>query len=276
MDLSDTYPELKIVAVGAVNTARQVVQYDSEMRRRLAEIHVPLMNDTEIAKIVSNGCKLLGVQIDEELIADICHHSNGVASICHQLCSLMCEEMDIYGTISELDEVSFDYSNISYAISEYLELESDTIKRAFDNSLKLKDSDEIIYSLSRVEQNGAKVTELQAELRSRNISYKEKQIVNILENLITEKYGELIKYDEDSHKYSFSDPFYRTFALAFFKYKDEENTKKRLTQSELNDILNSAFGEMRKDLSVSQGIATKNPLNDKESAKANKTIKELS
>lgn len=272
MDLSDTYPELKIVAVGAVNTARQVVQYDSEMRRRLAEIHVPLMNDAEIAKIVSNGCYLLNIQIDSELIDDICHHSNGVASICHQLCSLMCEEMDIYNTISELDDISFDFSNISYAVSEYLELESDTIKRAFDNSLKLKDSDDIIYSLSRVDQNGAKVTELLAELQSRDLRYSEKQIIKVLENLINERYGELIKYDEDSHKYSFSDPFYRTFALAFFKYKDEENTKKRLTQAELNDILNSAFGAMRKNLSVSQGIATKKTLNDKEATKASKTI----
>ena len=38
MDLSDEYPELKIIALGAVDTARQVVDYDHEMRNRVAEV----------------------------------------------------------------------------------------------------------------------------------------------------------------------------------------------------------------------------------------------
>lgn len=272
MDLSDVYPELKIVAVGAVNTARQVVQYDSEMRRRLAEIHVPLMTNDEIGKIVDNGCNMLNVQISDDLIKDISHHSNGVASICHQLCALMCEELDIFTTISRFDDISFDYSNVTYAISEYLELESDTIKRAFDNALKLKDSDDIIYALSAAEQTGTKLEQIHRTLLSKELRYTEKQISSILEKLLLEKYGELVKYDEDSHKFSFSDPFYRTFSLAYFKYKDEENTKKSLTQSELYDIINSAFGVMRRELSVSQGLK-KGETRDDDKKRANKSIK---
>jgi hypothetical protein len=272
MDLSDVYPELKIVAVGAVNTARQVVQYDSEMRRRLAEIHIPLMTDEEIGKIVDNGCHMLNVKISEELIQDISHHSNGVASICHQLCALMCEELDIFHTILTFDDISFDYSNVTYAVSEYLELESDTIKRAFDNALKLKDSDDIIYALSTVKQTGAKLEEIHATLTSRELRYSEQQISSILDKLLLEKYGELVKYDEDSHKFSFSDPFYRTFALAYFKYKDEENTKKSLSASEMRDILNSAFGVMRRELSVSQGLQ-KGKTNEDDKKRANKALK---
>lgn len=269
MDLSDVYPELKIVAVGAVNTARQVIQYDSEMRRRLTEIHVPLMTNDEIGEIVNNGCKMLNVQISDDLIKDISHHSNGVASICHQLCALMCEELDIFTTISMFDDISFDYSNVTYAISEYLELESDTIKRAFDNALKLKDSDDVIYALSAVEQTGAKLDQIHATLLSRELRYTEKQISSILEKLLLEKYGELVKYDEDSHKFSFSDPFYRTFSLAYFKYKDEENTRKNLTQSEIQDIINSAFGVMRRELSVSQGL-NKGKTREDDKKRANK------
>ncbi len=272
MDLSDTYPELKIVAVGAVNTARQVVQYDSEMRRRLAEIHVPLMTDDEISKIVNNGCHMLNVKISKDLIQDISHHSNGVASICHQLCALMCEELDIFRTISPCDKISFDYSNVTYAVSEYLELESDTIKRAFDNALKLKDSDDIIYALSAVDQAGAKLEKIHETLKSRELRYSEKQISSILDKLLLEKYGELVKYDEDSHKFSFSDPFYRTFSLAYFKYKDEENTKKSLTASEIHDIINSAFGVMKRELSVSQGLQ-KGIAHDEAKKRANKSHK---
>jgi Holliday junction resolvasome RuvABC ATP-dependent DNA helicase subunit len=252
MDLSDNYPELKIIAVGAVNTAREVVQFDAEMKRRLAEIYIPLMTDLEIQKIIKNGAKFLNLIVTKDISDDICHHSNGVASICHQLCALMCEELDVYQTLSERDTISFDYSNLTYAVTEYLQLESDTIKRSFDNALKLEDSDDIIYELSRVTQNGVKVESIVEGLNSREIRIEANQVSKILENLLTEKYGELVKYDEDSHRYSFSDPFYKTFSLAYFSQPDSYN-KKRISESEKHNILNSAFKSMKRSLSVSQG-----------------------
>ena len=51
MDLADEYEELKIIALGAVGTARQVVEYDPEMRNRIAEIPVELMTEKEIESI---------------------------------------------------------------------------------------------------------------------------------------------------------------------------------------------------------------------------------
>jgi hypothetical protein len=252
MDLSDKYPELKIIAVGAVNTAREVVQFDAEMRRRLAEIYIPLMTDIEIAKVIKNGARFLNLNVTQDICDDICHHSNGVASICHQLCALMCEELDVYYTVSETDKISLEYSNLTYAVTEYLELESDTIKRSFDNALKLKDSDDIIYELSKVNQNGVKVEGIVQGLNFRGIRIEANVVSKILENLLTEKYGELVKYDEDSHRYSFSDPFYKTFSLAYFAQPDAYK-KSRITKSEKHDMLNSAFKNMKRSLSVSQG-----------------------
>ena len=43
MDMADEYPALKIIAIGAVDTARLVVECDPEMRNRVSEIKVPLM-----------------------------------------------------------------------------------------------------------------------------------------------------------------------------------------------------------------------------------------
>lgn len=59
MDMADDYDDLKIVAIGAVDTARQVVEYDPEMRNRVAEVHVPLMTDDEIRSIAKKGEALL-------------------------------------------------------------------------------------------------------------------------------------------------------------------------------------------------------------------------
>ena len=47
MDKSADYPYLKIIALGAVNTGREVVEYDTEMRNRVSEIEVTLMKDPE-------------------------------------------------------------------------------------------------------------------------------------------------------------------------------------------------------------------------------------
>ena len=43
MDTAADFKEGKVVAIGAVDSAREVIQYDPEMRNRVAEIAVPLM-----------------------------------------------------------------------------------------------------------------------------------------------------------------------------------------------------------------------------------------
>ena len=82
VNLSIKYKDLKLIALGAVNTARQVVKSDKEMRRRISEIHVDLMAKNEIKDIVKKGCEALNVVISDDLQDDIANHSNGLASIC--------------------------------------------------------------------------------------------------------------------------------------------------------------------------------------------------
>ncbi len=98
MDLSDEYSDLKIVAIGAVNTARQVVQYDDEMRNRVAEIHVALMTENEIENIVSKGEEALNIIFGNDFKSLIANYSNGLASVCHHLCLYMCEIVGINET----------------------------------------------------------------------------------------------------------------------------------------------------------------------------------
>ncbi len=77
MDLSATFPTLKIICVGAEDTARQVIQYDSEMKNRVSEIKVPLMTSEEISQIVTRGFDLLNIKINYPLMCDdIYYYSN--------------------------------------------------------------------------------------------------------------------------------------------------------------------------------------------------------
>ena len=143
MDMSDKYEDLKIIAIGAVNTAREVVQYDDEMSQRITEINVELMNSDEIAEIIHKGCDALNIRIGKELRDDIVRYSNGLASACHKICYILCDSADIYSTINT--PVRFNHSDLQNAISEYICDTSDTIKSAFDKALKLKGAEEVLW-----------------------------------------------------------------------------------------------------------------------------------
>jgi len=52
MDMANDFHNLKIIIIGAVGSAREVVELDSEMLNRISEIEVPLMTEEETNKIL--------------------------------------------------------------------------------------------------------------------------------------------------------------------------------------------------------------------------------
>jgi len=98
MDMADQYSDLKIIAVGAVHTARQIVEADSEMTNRVSEIHVPLMDDRELINIIEKGEALLNFNVRPNVTRGVVRYSNGLASVCHQLCLNICFAAGIYET----------------------------------------------------------------------------------------------------------------------------------------------------------------------------------
>lgn len=239
VNLSVTYPDLKIIALGAVNTARQVVKSDKEMRRRITEIHVELMDNEEIKQIISKGCAALNINIDDELQNDIAHHSNGLASICHKICYLMCSAALINETIK--DSVSFSAEDLHNALCEYISDEEDTIRDAFDSALKIERVEPTLRILSAQNISGAHVDDLFQWSKEHMIKITKSKLKEDLEKLEKEEFGELLKLEENSQKYSFTDPFYRGFAMAYFEQKDSSLQKKRMTDKDMIELFNNAF-----------------------------------
>jgi len=62
-DVSANYPDVKTISIGATETARQVVEYDPEMRNRVSELLVPLMTHDELSEIIINGQDLLNIDM---------------------------------------------------------------------------------------------------------------------------------------------------------------------------------------------------------------------
>lgn len=240
MDLSDDYPKLKIIALGAKNTAREVVELDDEMQRRVAEIYVPLMLDSEIKEIVINGGKLLNITITKSTIEDVIKHSHGVASICHQLSALMCEFADIDNTADSGTDIELHYDHFNYAVSEYIEQESDSLKSAFQKAFKITGAYKVITCLSENLTDGICFDEIFVFINENfdDIELDEAALSNVLQELNNIENGFILLYDDNSETYSFRDPFYKIFAGIFLR---EKGTVKKPNMKQLEDIFNKAL-----------------------------------
>jgi energy-coupling factor transporter ATP-binding protein EcfA2 len=232
MDMADEFSTLKIIALGAVDTARQVVEYDGEMKNRVAEISVPLMGDDEIKEIILKGQKLLNIGIEVGLVNGISSYSNGMASVCHHLCLNLCTSQEIYETTSEKYEM--DVNSLQDALIIYLEESSDTLKKAFDSAFKAKrikkydNARLIIKAISELPQEGALRSEIYERIKQDERSYPSGNLTVFLNQLCREGESPLIKYDGISGKYSFKDPIYRVFAMVYF----ERNKPKKYGRSD--------------------------------------------
>lgn len=222
MDLSDDYAELKIVAIGAVDTARQVVEYDSEMRYRIAEIHVGLMTEEEILSIIRKGEQALNVKFSPEIKKTVARHSNGLASVCHHLCLNMC---DAAGVLTTVDGEAYQLTrqDCEAAVKTYVEEASDSIKSAFGKALKprrkndINNTEVILRAIIEMQDSGAARFDILRRIHKSHPAYLDRTLKSYLAKLCTADYGGILRFDSASGVFSFSDPIYRAYALAMYK-----------------------------------------------------------
>jgi len=228
MDLSDRWPSLKIIAIGAVDTARLVVQYDSEMSNRVSEIEVPLMSAAELRGILSKGEDLLNISISPDVKREITLLSNGLASVCHSLGLGLCRALALVETADV--KVAIGETELQKAIVEYIEDSGDSLKSIFDKALYRKKHGKfdnfkiVIEGLARIPQEGGTKGDILQYILVNHPGYPQSNLQYCLKELQTEERSELVRYDQNSGRYSFSNPFYRAYALAFFN-KNKSATK---------------------------------------------------
>ena len=136
VDEANEFPDLRLIALGAVATAREVVAYDSDMKSRVAQIHVPLMDDDEIRRIVELGESELNVSFPQTMKDDIVRYSNGLATVCHQLALNTCDAAGVYETCATRETLSS--NDFGRALENYVDDESDSLTEIFDRALLQK------------------------------------------------------------------------------------------------------------------------------------------
>lgn len=213
-DLAASFPDVKIVTVGATETARQVVEYDPEMVNRVSELLVPLMNEEELQAILVNGQRLLHLDLSA-LIDPIVQHSVGVASVCHQLALNVCLEKSI--VVTSYDDVALTEDDLRPAIERYIRESSDTLKAAFDKALKrhkvrkYDNTRMILQAVASGPLDGMLHADIMAVIRRGNPDYPPGNLTLYLAQLTSDERGAILRRGVDG-RYRFIDPLHHTFA----------------------------------------------------------------
>jgi len=218
-DTAADFPSVKVIAIGAVGTAREVIQYDPEMRNRVAEIAVPMMTVDELKAILLKGEELLKIKFGEHK-DQIAKYSSGMGAVCHQLALNICNTANIRGTCEK--ETWITNGQFKDAIKRYVDDSSDTLKTVFDIALKQErsrtfDNTRIILgALTLLGDKGGTHAQILKKIREGSPQYPTGNLTTYLGELQTAKRGQIIRCDTASGEFFFSDPLYLAYAQCMF------------------------------------------------------------
>lgn len=224
----------KIICIGAVCSPRELLSLDTNLSTRVDQIKVPLLTDKEIKEIIVNGCKLLNVEFSDRLSNNLVSYSNNIGALAHSMCYDICYDADIKKTTlikKKIKDASF-----NIAIQGYIDKNSDTFKQTYDLiTAKNKTAWYILKSLNTHSNESISFQKLRDRINPKNKKISDSDIQNALEDLQQPPYG-IIRFDEDSEKYSFSTPFWKAFIRIQMDIEQAEvNQKKKRSNALLLD-----------------------------------------
>jgi Cdc6-like AAA superfamily ATPase len=107
--LSDNAPNVTVLLVGVAQSVTDLIGIHPSNERCIRQIHLPRMSAEEIALIIDNGMKTLGLTVDPFVRLDIIEFSNGFPHYAHLLSK--------YAVKSALSSASLDVARIHFDLS---------------------------------------------------------------------------------------------------------------------------------------------------------------
>lgn len=246
-DTGADYEDVRLILVGAVDSARLVVKYDGEMKNRVAEIEVPVLSDAELSAIISNGSRLLN--IDMSLVQkDIVRFSSGLGSVCHRLALDCCREAGVYE--HQQDPQNIEPGHLRNAVTRYIETSSDSLRAIFEDAVERKrvrkfDNGRLILkALALGSRAGMNHAEILAEIQKEEPDYRPSNLTTYLNRMIV---GDGAILRQSGKTYRFAEPVYRSYAQFRFHGEVQDDV-----QAELNDkhFTDNELYEIFKDLEI--------------------------
>ena len=223
VDISNDYPNTKILCIGAADTAHEIIQLDSNLKNRVDEIHVPLLNDEEIKQIVERGCELLNITMSTDLVDKIVYYSYRLASIAHQMCYVMCSSNGIEAE-KVISKIEIDDEKFSIAVKDYINSNSDTFKSVYYESTKESLGWYILKTFAEHGNEKLSFVEIVQRVSTRSHYFSSDEIKEKLDEFITTENGP-VHYIQSYDRYTLSSPFLKAFLKMQLAIEKSEREK---------------------------------------------------
>jgi len=244
MDTSYDYPEVRIIATGAVDSPRKILQHDNELENnRLSEIYIPLMSNDELTQIILKGEELLNIVFDENIIEIIVSFANGLPSFVHQLCLNMCFNRNIL--VTQQEAVRLELSDLEMSLKNYMNTHKDTLKYQIQKAIgKTKENSInhrklILQSLSEIDFREYYPKEIKTKIASNKPGYRNNNLSYYLKDLCSPRRSSILRYNKELGRYCFSSPILKAYAdynLNNHDYLAYENPFADITQLLIDQV----------------------------------------
>ena len=94
----------------------------------------PCITEDEIRKVITNGCNLLNLDIDPELLTNISYYSSRIASTAHQMCLDICLARHIKHRQSRI--VKLTASDFNTAVQAYVRENEGSFSYAYEVAVR--------------------------------------------------------------------------------------------------------------------------------------------
>lgn len=236
IDSANEYPNVKIVCIGAVGTARELIELDSNLNSRIAELLVPLMTNSQIESIIKKGMDLLNVKMEQSLIDKIIYYSNNLASITHQMCYDICYDTGIKKM--RVFKKTLKENSFKVAVNSYVRKNSDTFSKIYDSVISSPFGWNVLKKFDFTEKEYLSFDEILKSMPKERKTL-DGELEEFMSQLGTPEYEEIIRYDRNSKKYSISSPFFRAFLkMKLALEKNEVSERNRHKNRKKNKLYN--------------------------------------
>jgi len=234
IDSANDFPCVKIICIGAVGTARELVSLDTNLYPRVSELYVPLLDQKEIKQIINVGCKCLHIEMSESLIEKIVFYSNQLASLTHQMCYEICSKNQVKCT--KFLKRHIDDDQFKSAIQGYIETNSDTLKGIYESITKNKLVWYILKTVVTVEKESLTFDEIKSRINNKRHSFDDDSIIAELKKLSEESVG-ILRFNSNSEKFYIATPFWGAFLKMQLAIEQAEHTQRKKNKRNKNLII---------------------------------------
>jgi len=259
MDESVNHPFIKIIAIGAVGKAKEVIELDNELNNRVAEIHVPFMSVEELKQIIILGESKLNISITEDVKSKIINFSSGLPSVTHQLCLNLCFSKGLYQTAEST--TSFDLNDFKNALASYILQNSGYLQTRYEKAISEDQEDKIpiyyhiIRSFLLCKKHNLAITDIIKYFKDHQHPQSEPLLRYLLEQLATDKRGKALDYEEESDTWFIPDPFFKVYCICII------DLKKTVLQAQLDLFSSESIEKSKNKIKEQQKDLVKKALN---------------